>query len=299
MQSGYKSGRAPKDAVLPPPRPRWEMAFGEARNFLDNRFIYLVVSQRARGLSIGVNINPDQSCNFSCVYCEVARDQPPRERRFNLKAMGAELKQMLACVQQNQLKELPEYRTVPEELLQLKEVALSGDGEPTLCPVFNEVVQELVHIRAQHPFFKLVLITNATGLHLLPVQNGLRWFTAQDEIWIKLDAGTQAYMSRINRTNVPLEQVLTNIKMLGRQRPVVIQSLFPLLHDEEPSAEEIQQYVQRLVELRQAAANISLVQIYSAHRPTRSPHCRHVSLKCLSNIAHQVKTVTGLEVEVF
>ena len=94
---------------------------------------------------------------------------------------AAELKKMLACVQQNQVKELAEYRTVPEELLQLKEVALSGDGEPTLCPIFDEVVQELVHIRAQQPFFKLVLITNATGLHLEPVQNGLHWFTAQGQ----------------------------------------------------------------------------------------------------------------------
>jgi wyosine [tRNA(Phe)-imidazoG37] synthetase (radical SAM superfamily) len=299
MQSGLKSGRAAKASALSPSRPRLELAFGEARNFLDNRYIYLVISQRARGLSIGINMNPDQTCNFSCAYCEVPRDQPPRERQLNIPAMAAELKEMLDCVQQNRLKELPEYRTVPEELLQLQEVALSGDGEPTLCPQFAEVVQELVHIRAQHPFFKLVLITNGTGLHLPTVQNGLRWFTAQDEIWVKLDAGTQVYMNRVNRTNVLLDQVLANIKMIGQDRPIIIQSLFPLLQDQEPSADEIQQYVQRLAELKAAAAKISLVQIYSAHRPTRSSSCRHLSLKCLSNIAQQVKTVTGLEVEVF
>ena len=49
-------------------------AFGCPRNFLDNRFVYTVVSARARGLSIGINMNPDRFCNFDCVYCEVNRE---------------------------------------------------------------------------------------------------------------------------------------------------------------------------------------------------------------------------------
>jgi wyosine [tRNA(Phe)-imidazoG37] synthetase (radical SAM superfamily) len=282
-------------------RPRIETAFGEARNFLDNRFIYLVISQRARGLSIGINMNPDQNCNFKCIYCEVARDQALSGSQLNVKHMSAELRKTLILSQEHKLQELPEYRAVPEELLQLRMVALSGDGEPTLCPFFEEVVQDLVHLRAQaqHPFFKVVLITNATGLHLPNVQNGLRWFTAPDEVWVKLDAGTPERMHRVNRSNVPLERVLSNILELGRLRPVVIQSLFALIDDQEPSADDIQEYVKRLAELKAGGAQISLVQIYSAHRPTRDPSCRHLSLKCLSQIVQQVRATTGLEAEVF
>jgi wyosine [tRNA(Phe)-imidazoG37] synthetase (radical SAM superfamily) len=215
--------------------------------------------------------------------------------------MAAELKEVLTRVQEDKIHELPSYRAVPKDLLQLRELALSGNGEPTLCPNFAEVVQVIGHLRAmaQFPFFKIVLITNGTGLHLPEVQRGLHWFTARDEVWVKLDAGTQEALARINRTQYPLDKILANMLSLGRQRPIVVQSLFPLLQGHEPSPGEINQYVHRLAELKAAGANISLVQIYSAHRPTALPDCRHLSLECLSRIAHRVKKVTGLEAEVF
>lgn len=50
--------------------------FGRPREFLGNRFVYAVISQRAHGLSIGINLNPNKACNFDCAYCEVNRDLP-------------------------------------------------------------------------------------------------------------------------------------------------------------------------------------------------------------------------------
>jgi len=121
-----------------------ETAFGWPRDFLGNRFIYAVISQRARGLSIGVNLNPEKYCNFDCVYCEVKRGQPRQERPVDLRAMAAEVTAMLELAGQNQLGELPRFRTIPAELMRLKEVALSGDGEPTLCPNFDQAVEAVL-----------------------------------------------------------------------------------------------------------------------------------------------------------
>jgi wyosine [tRNA(Phe)-imidazoG37] synthetase (radical SAM superfamily) len=186
-------------------------------------------------------------------------------------------------------------------LLQLRHVALSGDGEPTLSPYFAEALQAVVHVRAMgsFPFFKLVLLTNGTGLDLPHVQQGLKYFTRSDEIWAKLDGGTQAYLNKVNRSEVPLEKILSNIVMLGRQRPVVIQSLFPAINDEEPPVEEIEQYATRLLEIKRAGADISLVQIYSATRPTPNSEFGHLPLKALSKIAQNVRQATGLPAEVF
>ena len=114
--------------------PAPETAFGCPRDFLDNRFVYVVVSARARGLSVGVNMNPDKLCNFQCVYCEVHRTDPPRELHLDVEAMAAELKKTLTTVQDGRLRERPWYHALPDELLQLRHVALSGDGEPTLSP---------------------------------------------------------------------------------------------------------------------------------------------------------------------
>jgi wyosine [tRNA(Phe)-imidazoG37] synthetase (radical SAM superfamily) len=278
-----------------------ETAFGSPRDFLDNRFVYAVVSARARGLSVGINLSPDKNCNFQCVYCEVHRNGDAREGKLDVEAMAAELKKTLAFVRGGRLRERPWYRALPDELLQLRHVALSGDGEPTLSPLFADALQAVVHVRALSgfPFFKLVLLTNATGLDLPHVQQGLKHFTRSDEIWAKLDGGTQAYVNRVNRSSVPLEKILSNILALARQRPVVIQSLFPAINGEEPPLEEIEQYARRLLELKQAGAQMPLVQIYSATRPSPNSESGHLPLKVLSRIAHIVRQTTGLTAEVF
>lgn len=277
-----------------------ETAFGSPRDFLDNRFVYAVVSARARGLSVGINLNPDKNCNFRCVYCEVHRNgEVPEE--LDVEVMAAELKKTMGLVRAGRLRERPWYHSLPDELLQLRHVALSGDGEPTLSPKFAEALQAVVHVRALSgfPFFKLVLITNATGLDLPHVQEGLTHFTRSDEIWAKLDGGTQAYVNRVNQSEIPLEKVLSNILTLARQRPIVVQSLFPAIGGEEPPLEEIEQYARRLLELKEAGAEISMVQIYSATRPSANSDCGHLPLRVLSRIAQTVRQTTGLKAEVF
>ena len=181
-----------------------ETSFGSPRDFLDNRYVYAVVSARARGLSVGVNMCPSKNCNFECVYCEVHRNGESREERLDVDSMAAELKKTLAFVRDGRLRERPWYRTLPDELLQLRHVALSGDGEPTLSPTFAEALQAIVHVRALSgfPFFKLVLLTNATGLDLPHVQHGLKHLTRSDEVWAKQDGGTQAYVNKVNRPSV-------------------------------------------------------------------------------------------------
>lgn len=167
--------------------------------------------------------------------------------------------------------------------------------------IFFEAVQEVIHVRANagFPFFKIVLVTNATGLDEPQVQEALGSFGSTDEIWAKLDGGTQAYLDVINRPNVPIEKILANILMVARQRPVIIQSLFPSIHEVEPSLDEIANYVKRLAELKTAGAEISLVQIYSATRPIPRAGCAHLRLKALSGIARMVREGAGLKAEVF
>jgi wyosine [tRNA(Phe)-imidazoG37] synthetase (radical SAM superfamily) len=305
MKNQVRRERPRHSPSRPTPAPRapapCDTAFGRPRNRLGNRHVYAVISQRAQGLSIGVNLNPDQRCSFGCVYCEVERHAPGRERKVNVAEMVAELERLLVAHRQGELRKLEWFRNLPPELLELKEVALSGDGEPTLCPNFDEVVREILFLRSRPtlPFFKTVLITNGTGLDAPQVAEGLKLLRAQDEIWVKLDAGTQEYFQKVNRPTLPLWRVLGNILAVSKTRPVIIQSLFPLLDGQEPPAEEIEQYAQRLKELKEAGAQISMVQVYSAHRPPHLPNCEHLPLKSLSRIAQRVREVTGLRAEVF
>lgn len=272
-----------------------------ARETLGNRFVYVLVSPRARGLSVGVNLNPDRRCNFECLYCDVDRRPIPGQPEVDVDVLADELAGTLSQVQQGQLRRLEAFRNLPDELLALRHVAISGDGEPTLCPVFADALRAVVHVRArgQFPFFKIVLLTNGTTLDQPTVQHGLRLLIPQDEVWAKLDAGTNAYFKRVNRPHTTLAKVLSNILLLARQRPVVIQSLFPLINGEEPPEEEIDQFAHRLLELVAGGAQIPQVQIYSATRAPAHPECGHLPLRALSRIAQKVRTATSLPVEVF
>lgn len=275
--------------------------FGRPREFLGNRFVYVLVSSRARGLSITVNMNPDKRCKFGCEYCEVDRTVPALEKSLDVEVMAEELQRTLRLAGSGELRDIHYRQDTPDDLLELRHVALSGDGEPTVCPNFLDAVRAVVHVRAlgRFPFFKIVLITNAARLDSPEVQDGLKLFTPQDEIWAKLDAGTQGYMDKVNRPACSLEKILSNILFVARQRPVIIQSLFPLLNHEEPPTEEIEQYAQRLKDLKLAGAQIPLVQIYSATRPAAHPNCGHLPLKTLSRIAERAREVSGLKAEVF
>jgi len=271
----------------------------QPREFLGNRFVYAVISSRARGLTIGVNVNPGQACNYDCPYCEVVRVPGKPESKLDLKVLTRELIHMVALAQCGRLHELKPFSGAPAELVVLKEVALSGDGEPSLVSNFEEIVKEVLVIRNLLSPFKLVVITNGSGLHRPTVQRGIDRLAPEDEIWIKLDAGSEAYMRRINGPEASMETTLRNILIIAKRRPVVIQSLFCSIGEEEPVEEEITAYVRRLAELKEAGAQISQVQVYSACRPPARPGCKHLPLAQLSHIARRVREETGLNAEVF
>ena len=278
-----------------------DVAFGYPRDFLENQFVYLVISPRAGGLSIGVNVNPIVKCNLQCLYCEIDRAKPALVPNFNVMRMAAELHVTFGLASSGRLRQRPRYANLPDDLLQVRHVALSGDGEPTLSGHFVEALQAIAHLRGLGglPFFKIVVVTNSTALDRPKVQHGLKFLTRTDEIWAKLDGGTQDYLNRLNGATIPLEKIMGNILQVARQRPVVIQSLFPAIDGAPPPADEIKQYAQRLKELKEAGAEISLVQVYSATRPMAGTGCSHLPLKSLSQIAQTVRRVAGLRAEVF
>ena len=61
------------------------------RSFDANRYVYPVLSRRARGISIGVNLNLDKVCNFNCVYCQIDRSEQTEKEFVDLARLAAEL----------------------------------------------------------------------------------------------------------------------------------------------------------------------------------------------------------------
>src|SRR6185369_1894251 len=112
-----------------------------SRSWRDNRFVYPVISRRSKGLSIGVNLNPDQACNFDCVYCSVDRTTPasaPTVRSVDLEGVRTELDHLLGLAVSGVIWNEPPFDRTPPELRRLNDVAFSGDGEPTSYPGFAD-----------------------------------------------------------------------------------------------------------------------------------------------------------------
>ena len=272
------------------------------RDWRGFRYVYPVLSRRARGLSIGVNLNPDKACNFDCIYCQVDRTTPPRVRRVDLDTLHRELDGLLADALSGAIFAEPEFVNVPAELRRVNDIAFSGDGEPTTCPLFYECVQLAATLKERHHAedLKLVLITDAAYLSQPKVVAALEIMDRTNgEIWAKLDGGTEAYFRRVNRPNLTLSQVVDNITAAARLRPVTIQSLFARIDGQPPSDEEIRAYCDRLLAIRDSGGAIRLVQVYTVAR--RPAEATVTALGCdeLDTIAGTVAERTSLAVEKF
>ena len=111
--------------------------FHDHRRELDrNRYVYAVVSRRARGLSIGVNLNPDKACNFDCPYCQVDRGVPGGPAAVDVALLADELAALLGLVRDGTLWDRAPFDSAARELRRVSDIAFAGDGEPTLAAEF-------------------------------------------------------------------------------------------------------------------------------------------------------------------
>jgi wyosine [tRNA(Phe)-imidazoG37] synthetase (radical SAM superfamily) len=272
------------------------------RTFEDNLYVYAVVSRRSKGVSIGLNLNPDKVCNFDCVYCQVDRKAPPLVRDVDVPRLVEEVDDMLDLVLSGKLFEMEHFRGTPPALRRLNDFAFSGDGEPTTSPEFPEIVRAVADIKTRRklPHVKLVLITNASMFHRPAVRQTLRILDANNgEIWAKLEAGTEAYYRQVDRTTIPLARILSNITEAAQVRPLVIQALFLRLHDQPPPPKELEAFCDRLREIQQAGGSIKLVQVYTVARVPAETYVSPLTNAEVDQIVELVKRRTGLAAEPF
>jgi wyosine [tRNA(Phe)-imidazoG37] synthetase (radical SAM superfamily) len=272
------------------------------RSYDDFYYVYPVISRRSHGVSIGVNLNPNKNCNFNCIYCEVDRPSPPRRKDVDLDVLRQELRDMLRIYQDGTLFTREPFASVPPSLRALNDIAFSGDGEPTTCPVFEQAVKTAWEVRAEMGLetAKLVLITDATCLERPGVRRGIRRMQeGAHEIWAKLDAGTEDYYRVVNRSAVPFARILKNIARTATWCPLIIQSLFLQVSGEPPPESEILAYATRLNEIKAQGGKILGLHLYTIARPTAMTSATALSAKELNHIAALVKKLTGLPLEIF
>jgi wyosine [tRNA(Phe)-imidazoG37] synthetase (radical SAM superfamily) len=273
------------------------LSFADHDRDLDqNRYVYAVVSRRARGLSVGINLNPDKVCNFDCPYCQVDRTSPGGSAVIDVAVLAAELEDLLGRVQAATLWQHPLFATAAPHLRQLVDIAFAGDGEPTSPKEFPAAAQAVRELRDRLGLsVPLRLITNATLLDRPRVRAALPSF---DELWCKLDAGTEGYFHLVDGTRFPFRKVLDNLLATARDRPIVIQSMFLTWEGAGPAEAEIEAYAARLREIVDGGGALDLVQIYTVARRPADPRVGSLTDARLEEIAARVRA-EGLRAEVY
>jgi len=210
-------------------------------------------------------------------------------------ALAAELEELLRRAG-SELWSRPPFDTVAPEMRRVADVAFAGDGEPTTPREFPAAARAARELRGRFaPGVPLRLLTNATLFHKERVRAALAEF---DDLWCKLDAGTEAYFRLVDGTRLAFRRVLDNLLLVARERPIVVQSLFPAIDGLGPDDAEVAAWAERLSEIVAGGGRIEHVQVYTVARAPSDPRCAPLDRARLDSIAEAARRV-GLDAAVY
>jgi wyosine [tRNA(Phe)-imidazoG37] synthetase (radical SAM superfamily) len=260
------------------------------------RYVYPVVSRRAGGVSVGINLNVNNACNWACVYCQVenlTRGAPPA---IDLELFERELAGFLDAALTGDFL----ARNVPAGDRRLVDVAFSGNGEPTSAAEFPEAVLlvrrvlERLGLAGKLP---VRLITNGSLLHRRKVQEGIRTLgELAGEVWFKLDRGTPDEIEVINGVPMDVQRVRRNLARCATLATTWVQTCWFALDGAAPDAGAREAYCDLLGTV---ATGVSGIQLYGLARPSlqpAAPRLQRLAADDLEDFAAEIRRRTGLTV---
>jgi len=261
-------------------------------------YVYPVISRRAGGVSVGINLNPNNACNWRCIYCQVPnlkRGGPPP---IDLDRLEAELTNMLVQLYDGDFLE----RHAPPETRRVVDIAFSGNGEPTSADEFAEAVELVGRVldkrKLKNPP-QLRLITNGSQMGRAGVQRGIALLGERGgEVWFKVDAVGTEVMRRINSAALQPETVLRRLKKCGSLCTTWVQTCLFALDGASLAAKELNVYLALLTQAKESLAGVHL---YGLARPSLQPEATRLSAlseQSLESFAERIRRKTGLTVRV-
>ncbi|PWB49210.1 MAG: radical SAM protein [Nitrosomonadales bacterium] len=240
-------------------------------------YVYPVISRRAGGVSIGINLNTNNACNWRCIYCQVPDLRRGSAPPVDLPLLEKELREFLEEMLHGSFM----AQHVPPEARRLNDIALSGNGEPTSAAEFEQVIEVAGRILDEFGLtghIKLVLITNGSLIHRANVRRGLRKMALLNgEIWFKLDSATPEGRLRINHSRQKPETVMANLRAAASRCPTWIQTAVFALDGQPPEASERQAYLDFLSSCLDQGISLRGVLLYGLARPSLRPEAQRLT----------------------
>ena len=183
--------------------------------FLFDKIIFGPVKSRRLGLSLGINLLPatKKICNFNCIYCECGWTAETKGDTGMLPSRKDVYEALF-----NKLSVLKEKNQPPDV------ITFAGNGEPTLHPEFNGIIDDTIELRNKFfPRTKIAVLSNSSNISKSHVREAL---LKVDQNILKLDSGFDLTVKVHNqpRVNVKVAALVENLKKFKGQ--LIIQTLF-------------------------------------------------------------------------
>ena len=264
------------------------------------RYVYPVVSRRAGGVSVGINLNTNNACNWRCIYCQVPDLKLGTAPPVDLALLEHELRSFLHELLHGDFMQ----RRIPEGVSHINDIALSGNGEPTSAEEFAEVIGLIGKLKLELALpadLKLVLITNGSLIYRENVQQGLRRMAQLNgEVWFKLDRASEAGMALVNDTRTSLSKVRDNLATAIALCPTWLQTCWFALDGAAPGRAEEDAYLDFLAGLLHDGIKPQGVLLYGLARPSFQPEAPRLAAlpaRQMEAFAARIRTL-GVETKV-
>lgn len=267
------------------------------RDVVGMRYIYPVVSRRAGGVSIGINLNVNNACNWRCIYCNVpdlSRGSPPP---IELDVLEHELRTFLNDVLHGDFMQLH----VNEADRQLKDIAFSGNGEPTSAKEFPQVIELVEKVLKEFGLLgkiKVRLITNGSLMDKPTVLDSMRHLAkCNGEVWFKVDAGTKEGIARINDVNLNPQSHIQRLASCAKACPTFIQTCMFGLDGKPPSEEDIAAYLALISQVKDVVQGVHLYGLARQSLQPEASRLTRLSAEWLEVVAARIRQL-GITVHV-
>ncbi|MEJ5263761.1 MAG: radical SAM protein [Bacteroidales bacterium] len=253
--------------------------------FLFEGIVFGPVKSRRLGNSLGINLLPEgkKICNFNCIYCECGWNS---EENNNLQWPSIEA---ISNQLTDKIQELIRQGT------KVDSITFAGNGEPTMHPLFPEIIDMVIHIRnVLLPEAKIAVLSNATLIFKPNIQQALKKIELNI---LKLDSAIESTIRLLNQPTgyFNLRDTIEQLKTFGNQ--CIIQTMFVrgyYNHQafDNTTPEELQTWLRVIKEIDPA-----YVMIYTIARDTPAEQIYKVSAEELQKIAALVEK-EGIKVSI-
>ncbi|HQN64694.1 MAG TPA: radical SAM protein [Methylophilus sp.] len=244
------------------------------RDVTGMRYVYPVVSRRAGGVSVGINLNTNNACNWRCIYCQVPNLTRGSPLPVDLLLLEQELRVFLKEITQGDFM----MRYVTEDARHLQDIAFSGNGEPTAADEFPQAVKLVERVMKEFDLLgkvKLRVITNGSQMDKVSVLDAVSHMQqCNGEVWFKVDAGTEAGYERINSIHMRPSAVVKRLRACASRCETWVQTCVFALDGEPPAHQEVDAY---LALLGQVADVVKGVLVYGVVRQSYQPEASRIS----------------------